>query len=739
MSTKTFVLYNLAILTVGSLSCEAVASPQPLTVKLLSVPRWTDNQNSRPSSTPRWFEHSENDSGQLPQWSEQKTRNVNDLSRWTERSSNSPLEDTRSVRARTTLQWSQTASSWGSFPTTLQSDVAFEIYPQAINSLATLQSDSAVVRNRESPELLASENRESKETESAPKNNSIESEVTEDSASSSLTHFSSTQPTGEYLRQGEVSFNIYNRLYFPPNYIENAVFDSDTGAYPNFGFSWGITDDLQIGLEFQQVDSGSPGRQGDFESLRRPGDDEIALEIKQKIWENEAETLNLSGVLALSWGNRDFRFRRVGQATIERRNSSIVPAIQLPFTADVGDRWRFTLSPTLAFFNDKSAVFYQQLPIDNPGSFGTTFGFAGAISFQVNPRLVLWGDAFLPVAGNNSISRESGRPDTAIGFNAGLRYLVNPRLAVDIFASNTQGNKGPLALTADRDLLSIGAGVIFMPDFIGANRRSAGGFGDEEDSPPTIDGLGFLDGGTLNGGQFQVQLQAGTPGISTALRYGFLKDFEGGVYFNYAFGNVDESEQGISGKIRFLNQSEGAPLTASLAVTLSQTNQPFINFFENNRDELRDRGLKKSAPFLLNQDSLQTGQLNIVTVSIPLNYQFDSGLSLWLTPTLGYVQRMGAEIAGFNAGGSVPIADDFSLIGEIGANLIGDGNAFLGDSRANVIPWTFAVRWDPSSFLGFDRDSRAIALLSMFSSPIASGFLLGSKCASESKIDCQLG
>ncbi|NJQ97406.1 MAG: hypothetical protein HC784_06490 [Hydrococcus sp. CSU_1_8] len=90
-------------------------------------------------------------------------------------------------------------------------------------------------------------------------------------------------------------------------------------------------------------------------------------------------------------------------------------------------------------------------------------------------------------------------------------------------------------------------------------------------------------------------------------------------------------------------------------------------------------------------------------------------------------------------GGSVPIADDFSLIGEIGANLIGDGNAFLGDSRANVIPWTFAVRWDPSSFLGFDRDSRAIALLSMFSSPIASGFLLGSKCASESKIDCQLG
>ncbi|MGH2415992.1 MAG: hypothetical protein ACRDEA_20340, partial [Microcystaceae cyanobacterium] len=35
-----------------------------------------------------------------------------------------------------------------------------------------------------------------------------------------------------------------------------------------------------------------------------------------------------------------------------------------------------------------------------------------------------WGDAFVPVTGNNSISRDSGKPDTAIAFNAGLRYLV---------------------------------------------------------------------------------------------------------------------------------------------------------------------------------------------------------------------------------------------------------------------------------------------------------------------------
>jgi hypothetical protein len=194
------------------------------------------------------------------------------------------------------------------------------------------------------------------------------------------------------------------------------------------------------------------------------------------------------------------------------------------------------------------------------------------------------------------------------------------------------------------------------------------------------------------------------PGISTALRYGFLKDFEGGIYLDYTFGDVDESEQGFSAKIRFLNQTEGAPLTASLAFTLSQTNKTFINFFSNDRDEFRERGLEKNVPLLFNQDSLDNGQLNIVTVSLPLNYQFDNGIALWLTPTWGYVQRMGTEIAGVNAGGAFPISRDVSLIGEIGANFVGDGNAFIGDSRDNAIPWTFAVRWDPSSFLGFDPD-----------------------------------
>lgn len=702
MSTKTLILCNLAFLAFGEFAQEAIASPKPISISSSTTPKWSDDRDIQPSKTPQWSDSGESSSRSSPQWLDRGATEFGSTPSWFEQTGD---------RANTTIRWSDLSTSPQSTPstsavTTISSTQSLpHVFPTLTEPKPHRDTFAQMERGRDEERDTAStpvvESVQSN-SDSPQQDNSIKTESTDDEAtetSSALTHSAPMQPTGEYLRQGEVSINVYNRLFFPPNYIENATFDSDTGAYPTFGFSWGITDNLQLSLQFQQIDSGSPGRQGDFESLRRPADDEIALEVKQKLWENTSKTLNLSGVVSLGWGNRDFVFTRPGQR-VEESNNSLVPAIQLPFSAAIGDRWRFTISPTLAFFDDESASFYHRLPIDDPGSFGTTFGFAGAISFAVTPKFILWGDAFVPVTGNNSISRESGKPDTAIAFNAGLRYLVNPQLAIDVFASNTQGNKGPLALTADRDLVSFGAGVVFMPNFIGANRRNR----ESQESPLTTDGLGFLDGGVLNSGQFQLNLQAGIPGISTAIRYGFVEDFEGGIYLDYTFGDVDESEQGLSAKIRFLNQAQGAPLTASVAVTISQTNQKFINFYENNRDEFNDRDLENNIPFLLNQDDLNNGQLNIFTVSVPLNYQFDNGAAIWLTPTLGYVQRMGTEIAGFNAGGAFPITRDFSLIGEIGANFVSSGNAFIGDSRENAIPWTFAVRWDPSALFGVDRD-----------------------------------
>ncbi len=509
------------------------------------------------------------------------------------------------------------------------------------------------------------------------------------------------QPTAKHLQQGAVILNLNTRLYFLPDFVPGGVDDDDTAVNFNTGFSWGITDKLQLTLQFQHVDSSSPAKQG-IATSERSEDNEAAIEIKQQLWQNEAETQALSGVISASWGTRGFMFSG-GVDKTEINNRDIFVALAVPFTTTVGDRWQFNFVPTVAFFKEESAVFFRRLPDDDDSSFGTTLGLGGGVSYQVNSRLFLWGDTFIPLTGNNSINRSSGKPDKAIIYNAGLRYLVNPRLGLDIYASNTFASFAPLSLTGDRDLVGFGTQLVFMPDFINANRSYKDRFDKKERSVPTpltTDGLAFYDGGVVSSGQFVLDLQGGSQGILTSLRYGLLKDFEAGIYLDYISGEGDESEQGISAKIRLLNQAEDAPLTLSFAATVSLTDEVFSNFTENNRQEFNQRGFPQEIPiFIPGGDNGEEGKEFIATFSFPAQYQLNRNTAVWFTPTLGYAQRAGLEIAGFNLGGSIALDREFSLIGEIGANLIGDGNAFIGNSRQNKIPVTVALRWTPLSLL----------------------------------------
>jgi hypothetical protein len=511
-------------------------------------------------------------------------------------------------------------------------------------------------------------------------------------------------PTAQHLKQGDVAVRFTNRQFFLPNYRKGIADNNDTAAFYDLGFTWGITNDLEFSFAYQHVDSAVPALQGEYNVTRRPGDNEGTVELKQKIWGNESETQTLSAVASLSFplADRGFTFKKDGKTVLQTTENQLVPGLALPFTATLNQKWNVTLSPTVAFFPKDSAMFYRRTPTDG-GSFGTTFGFTTALSYNINPRVTLWGDAFFPLTGNNSISRETGKPDTAIAYNVGLRYLVNPRVALDVFASNSQGSLGPLALTADRDLTALGTKIVFLPDIIPGNAKYANSFNPDKDgsnTPLTTDGLGFFDGGTVPVGKFVFDLQGGSQGLLTALRYGVVNDLEIGIYLDYISGNTDESEQGFSSTLRLLNQKTGDPITASLTATVGLSNQPLINFTTNNADEFDERNLDKTVPFIFQGDDGKKGKLYIFTLSVPLNYQFDSGAAVWLTPIWAYVQRNGTEIAGLNLGGSLPISADFSLVGEIGANFINPGNGFIGNSLENNIPWTFAVRWDPSRLFG---------------------------------------
>jgi hypothetical protein len=669
MPKKTLFPCYLALLLLGE-SGKVLAQ---------NTPPWTTPSNGTPQTIPQWSAPSNGTSQTIPQW-------IN------------PSNGT----TQTIPQWST--------PGNTPQETNIPLAPQWVEPNAATDSDTqgllGELLGHTEPELAQSQGEKTTVAESVESNPEEVSAKSSENITSPLATRQFQLPTALHFQKGDVVLKFTNRQFFLPNYREGIVDDNDTASFYDLGFIWGITDNLQFSFAYQHVDSAVPSRQGDYNVTRRPGDNEGTIELKQKIWSNDSGTQGLSAVAALSFplADRGFTFKKDGKTILQTTENQLVPSLAFPFTATIDEKFNVTLSPTVAFFPGDSAMFYRRTPTDG-GDFGTTFGFATALSFNINPRVTLWGDAFFPLTGNNSVSRETGKPDTAIAYNVGLRYLVNPQVALDIYASNSQGSLGPLALTADRDLTALGANLVFLPDFIPSNKKYASSFNPDRDgsnTPLTTDGVGFFDGGTVPTGKFVFDLQGGSQGVLTALRYGVANDLELGIYLDYISGNTDESEQGLSAKLRLLNQHIGDPFTASLTATVGLPNEPFVNFTNNNQDEFDDRNLDKTVPFIFQGDDGKKGKLYIFTLSLPLNYQFDSGAAVWLTPIWGYVQRNGTEIAGLNVGGSLPVSDDFSLVGEIGANFTNPGNGFIGNNLENSIPWTFAVRWDPSKFFGLD-------------------------------------
>jgi len=541
-------------------------------------------------------------------------------------------------------------------------------------------------------------------------------------AAASPLYGSPTVPTAEQYEGGDVSVNVRNRLFSIP---DDTV--SGTPAYPNVGVTWGITDDIELNLEIQRLDTASPGRQGDFRAIRDPNLNdfflsefqELTVEGQYRIWDNADESLALGGVLALSFGSRPISFRQGGEVVEERLDESVVPSLQLPLTAVLGgsDRWRLTISPAIAFFREENAMHVHRPP-GSDEDFGTTFGFTGAASFRAAEQFVLFADAFVPLTGNNAIDRDSGEPSKTPAFNAGARYLVNPRLALDAYVTNTLGTVGPLALTADEEFVAFGAGITVLPSFLPGNRRYPNTFRDTPEDYTTYTSAGFaaFDGGVLPQDQFALSVGGGMQGFVGSLRYSPVRDLEIGTYLDYASGTTDESEQGVSGKVRIFDQQAGDFLTASVAATIGITNEPFANFFENDRDTFDDRDLDKSVPvFLFDQDSLSDGRLYITTIALPLHYKFASEAAIWFTPIVAFVQQGGADIAGFNVGGSYPVARDIDLIAELGANFADPGNGFDGDRLSQQIPYSLGIRRDISDFFGANpTDATAPWLLEVY-------------------------
>lgn len=228
-------------------------------------------------------------------------------------------------------------------------------------------------------------------------------------------------------------------------------------------------------------------------------------------------------------------------------------------------------------------------------------------------------------------------------------------------------------------------------------------------------GIGFIDGSTVPDNQFLISQYGGEQGFLSSLRYGILDDLEVFGYIDQITSDVDESIQGLGVKYQISNQDRGGPLTAAVAVNVGSTNKAFLNFANNDRNALETQGLDAGIAFLGNGQNSAVGQNLIVGIATPIHFQIDERVNVWLTPMASYVVNRGFEQAGLNVGASFKVHSNVELVAEAGANFLGDGNSFVGNSLSNEIPWNGGIRLNSANLKGFgDEATDPLLILDLY-------------------------
>ncbi len=389
--------------------------------------------------------------------------------------------------------------------------------------------------------------------------------------------------------------------------------------------------------------------------------------------------------------------------------TSIIPSLELPMTWVQGTQSSLTLNPKLAFLSGGNGGFVAANPRAE-GSFGPIGAIGLGGTFKLSERLQFSANITPILFGNNGIAPASGEPVSTTVYNAGLRYLVNPRLGVDLFASNSYGGTGLGAIMARPDDLGLGMGVSYVPDRLltaelPANQRLDKSFdlsvAQEQQRRFTRGGLDLFDGGTLPEGESYTQIKGGSGGLTVAFRTGLLDDLEAGYFLNFSSSNVDESEGGLSTKIRFVNQSQTDPVTMSGVFTIGRTSSRFLNFLNGDPNSVNttvdplggatgDRG--PFEPNLFGLFAPRPGETLILSLSAPIQHQ-GKEFSWWFTPKLAYIQQApNSTLAGITLGGSIKLSANLELLGEV-TPVLSAPNVLLNNLRDQAIPWNIGLRW----------------------------------------------
>jgi len=476
--------------------------------------------------------------------------------------------------------------------------------------------------------------------------------------------------TAYTLKQQELVFQISGTSFNNPFDFRG---DSNRSNDTNVGFTYGITDNLQISINAAGKDDTI------FRNFVRPDSalqffyGNIPITLKFKYLEDD--NLTAAAVLSTEFsspvpglftrGGRNVIFANPGPRT---SFNGVIPtdefqaidntpyfSLAFPLAYKVNDQLVLNLNPQVSFFpssiaakttfGSTSNLVNQRVGFngDRLDYYGTVAGIGVGVNYMITPKLQFAAD-FTPIfSGKNSagIAEDSLFVRRSV-WNVGLQYAPNSRTAASIYATN---RFGPTASSPSNLLVqpngeyAIGALFTFLPDLTGNYAI------EKRESYPNASAfftnLNGLPSAVLPINSILYQLSLGTNGrFNPTIRLGILDDLE--LAINISNNNVDSIpiENSITARLALV-QDEGKDFSYSSALG--------IGLILNGA---RNRELENAVSLYFD---------------LPTSYRIENqGINLKITPKLILpAQFQGiSTIFALTLGGSIKIAENTQFLAE---------------------------------------------------------------------------
>ncbi|MDS3860265.1 hypothetical protein RIF25_05540 [Thermosynechococcaceae cyanobacterium BACA0444] len=448
-------------------------------------------------------------------------------------------------------------------------------------------------------------------------------------------------------------------------YTTNPNLDPGNGLEVFYGsVDGGITDRWQLGLTANFFDDPIyrfiKGQNPNITVVT------IAPNFKYQVFKGDNLAWSVGGSIEyLQFSSSNFVFAP-GLGTT--KDSMIVGSIQSPLTWTFDDDGHFQwhLTPSITFL---PSTFTGGQPF-----YGTNFNLGTGFSWKFNQQVSVFGDVTVPVGpGQNAINAANGQLFITPVWSGGFRFLVNPAVGVDLYATNAFGTTPTLrtiAFPPDGASVSFGTGLTYTPEF-GQNFLPS--FRDrprvpltERDRQLLLNGFTIVTADTLLPEMMRLHGNFGGVGnggsVAVGLTYDtqfelFVEKPEDGVSLLPGVNYSNQTNFGLAAKLRFLDQSQGDPLSIGFQGSFNRA---------------------------------VSGQISIATLQMPMNYRPIDSLALFFNPKVALMGGHQVPV-GLGFGANFEVFPGLQLIAEATPILTGQRSVFSGGIRYTIPKTNFSI------------------------------------------------